>query len=227
MPSNNIIELKKLNKSFDNKTIFTELNFAVEKGDFISIVGESGCGKSTLLNVLGLLDTKYKGEIYFDGELVKKNYQRDYIRSRKIGFIFQLYFLISKFNIYNNIKLPYLYIDKYNSIEVDNRAKELVEKLNLCDLLNEDCTTLSGGEKQRVAIARALINEPELIICDEPTGNLDNKNCEDVMNILKEENKKGKTIIVVTHSMSVASEANKIYRLEKGMISLEKNIKTV
>jgi ABC-type lipoprotein export system ATPase subunit len=199
------------------------IKLEIKKGDFISILGASGTGKSTLLNIIGMLDNDYKGQYIFNENIVNKK-NSEVLRKYNIGFVFQLYYLISSLSIKDNILLPYLYIDDYDSYEIQNKMEELIVRLNLTNLLDQDCSSLSGGEKQRVAIARALIHNPSVLICDEPTGNLDDKNAKIVMDILREENKKGKTIIVVTHSKEVANMTNKIYCLESGGIKLEKDM---
>jgi ABC-type lipoprotein export system ATPase subunit len=220
---NNIIVLNNISRDFGNRCILKNIKLEIKKGDFISILGASGTGKSTLLNIIGMLDNDYKGQYIFNENIVNKK-NSEVLRKYNIGFVFQLYYLISSLSIKDNILLPYLYIDDYDSYEIQNKMEELIVRLNLTNLLDQDCSSLSGGEKQRVAIARALIHNPSVLICDEPTGNLDDKNAKIVMDILREENKKGKTIIVVTHSKEVANMTNKIYCLESGGIKLEKDM---
>jgi ABC-type lipoprotein export system ATPase subunit len=213
--------MQNIKRAFGTKQILKDLDIIINRGDFISILGQSGSGKSTFLNILGLLDKNYEGKYLFFGEEIKAKKDYTNIRSQKIGFIFQMYYLLPKLSIIENILLPYLYRDHYDSKAVDNRLNELIERLNLKGILNQPCESLSGGEKQRVAIARALIHDPEVIICDEPTGNLDNKNCNTIINILKEEQQKGKTIIVVTHSQEVAKASDKIYYLREGVLKTD------
>jgi ABC-type lipoprotein export system ATPase subunit len=213
--------MQNIKRAFGTKQILTDLDIIINRGDFISILGQSGSGKSTFLNILGLLDKNYEGKYLFFGEEIKAKKDYTNIRSQKIGFIFQMYYLLPKLSIIENILLPYFYRNHYDSKAVDNRLIELIERLNLKGILNQPCESLSGGEKQRVAIARALIHDPEVIICDEPTGNLDNKNCNTIINILKEEQQKGKTIIVVTHSQEVAKASDKIYYLREGVLKTD------
>lgn len=228
MLSNNkeeIIKLNNITKKYGHRTILDNINLSINAGDFISILGLSGSGKSTLLNILGMLDVDYTGTYFFDGSIVNKNNIED-LRKKNIGYVFQLYYLISSLSIKENILLPYLYIDEYNVKELNEKLSTLLERLNLNHLLEQDCSSLSGGEKQRVALARALIHDPKLIICDEPTGNLDKYNTEIVMDILREEHNKGKTIIVVTHSHEVACKTDIVFCIESGGIRVEKNFKT-
>lgn len=215
------IIMQNIKRAFGTKQILKDLDIIINRGDFISILGQSGSGKSTFLNILGLLDKNYEGKYLFFGEEIKAKKDYTNIRSQKIGFIFQMYYLLPKLSIIENILLPYFYRNHYDSKAVDNRLIELIERLNLKGILNQPCESLSGGEKQRVAIARALIHDPEVIICDEPTGNLDNKNCNTIINILKEEQQKGKTIIVVTHSQEVAKASDKIYYLREGVLKTD------
>lgn len=220
-----IIKLNNITKKYGRRMILDNINMSINTGDFISILGLSGSGKSTLLNILGMLDEDYTGTYWFDGSIVNKN-NIEVLRKKNIGYVFQLYYLISSLSIKENILLPYLYIDDYNVKELNEKLNILLERLNLNHLLEQDCSSLSGGEKQRVALARALIHDPKLIICDEPTGNLDKYNAEIVMDILREEQKKGKTIIVVTHSHEVAYKSDIIFCIESGGIKVEKNFKT-
>src|SRR5699024_4549541 len=182
----------------DDIKVIRGISMKVEKGDFLGIMGKSGCGKSTLLRVLGLLDRPTEGKIYFedfDTEELWKDELAD-IRRRKIGFIFQDYYLMDSLTVRENMILPMI-LDKADSAEMKKRAEKYAEQFEISHLLDKKPTELSGGEKQRAAICRALINDPELILADEPTGNLDSKSGKIVLDALKEINRWGKTIIMV------------------------------
>lgn len=213
----NIIEIKNLTKAFGEYKVLDKISFNVKKGDFIAIVGESGSGKSTLLNILGMLDIKFGGDYYFFEKNVKMT-NRNEIRLHQIGFIFQLYYLIPTLSIRDNIMLPFIYMKGVNVKDKNDYFEELVNRMGLTNILDHKIGVLSGGEKQRIALCRALITNPDLIICDEPTGNLDTKNAINVIEVLKEENKKGKTVIVVTHSKEIAEYADKVYQIRGGKI---------
>ena len=213
----NIIEIKNLTKAFGEYKVLDKISFNVKKGDFIAIVGESGSGKSTLLNILGMLDIKFGGDYYFFEKNVKMT-NRNEIRLHQIGFIFQLYYLIPTLSIRDNIMLPFVYMKGVNVKDKNDYFEELVNRMGLTNILDHKIGVLSGGEKQRIALCRALITNPDLIICDEPTGNLDTKNAINVIEFLKEENKKGKTVIVVTHSKEIAEYADKVYQIRGGKI---------
>ena len=213
----NIIEIKNLTKAFGEYKVLDKISFNVKKGDFIAIVGESGSGKSTLLNILGMLDIKFGGYYYFFEKNVKMT-NRNEIRLHQIGFIFQLYYLIPTLSIRDNIMLPFVYMKGVNVKDKNDYFEELVNRMGLTNILDHKIGVLSGGEKQRIALCRALITNPDLIICDEPTGNLDTKNAINVIEVLKEENKKGKTVIVVTHSKEIAEYADKVYQIRGGKI---------
>lgn len=213
-----MIRLNNIYKLYGEKNILNDLNLTIKANDYISIIGKSGSGKSTLLNILGLIDKQDKGSYQLNEKDLKNIKQNDIykIRNQKIGFVFQSYYLIPHLSVYDNIILPCL----YSTIKTNayNKSKELIESLNLNEIINTKAKFLSGGEKQRVAIARALIQNPEIIICDEPTGNLDNNNTTLVMDILENLNKQGKTIIIVTHDLSVAKRSKIIYQLNQGKV---------
>lgn len=210
------IRLKEIKKSF-NKPVLNGINLQIKNNDFIAILGKSGAGKSTLMNILGLIESFDSGEFFFNDTSI--NVRKDYsdFRLKYIGFIYQNYNLISTLTCKENILLPTLYCDS-NLDKFDF----LVKELNLTQLLNTHVNVLSGGEKQRVAIARALILNPTIIIADEPTGNLDCENKEIVLNLLKKVNSLGCAIVIITHDMSVAECAKKIYELRDGRL-YEKN----
>lgn len=212
------IEINHLQKAY-TRPVLKDINLTVTNDDYVTIVGKSGSGKSTLLNILGLVEGYDGGEYHFNGMLIR-NYT-DYARLRleNIGFIFQSYNLIPTLSCRENILLPTLY-NRQNQVQ---DFDELVELLDIAPLLSQRVTTLSGGEKQRVAIARALILDPCLILADEPTGNLDPKNRDLIMKLLRREHEKGRGVILITHDMQTAEEADTVYTLEDGR--LQENLK--
>jgi len=219
-----IIKLKDVSKYYymgdDVVKAVDNVNLNINKGDFVAILGQSGSGKSTAMNLIGSLDVPTKGSIYLDGEDISWLTESDLsqIRGQKIGFIFQQFNLIPNLTVKENIILPmdFLGIPKSEREEI---AEELLEKVNLLDRMNFYPSQISGGQQQRVAIARALANDPEVILADEPTGNLDTKTGKRVMNFLQDLNKEGKTIIMVTHDSDLAKEyANIICWLKDGKI---------
>jgi putative ABC transport system ATP-binding protein len=202
------------------KTIaLKNINLEIEEGEFVMIMGPSGCGKSTLLNILGLLDVPTKGEVYYKGRRTSSMSENDRaVFRRKIsGFIFQQFHLIKTLTALENVELPMM-LDEKDKAYRRKRAKKLLEIVGLGDRLNHYPYQLSGGQQQRVAIARALANNPKIIFADEPTGNLDSKSGEVVMNLLKELNEKGITIIMVTHEQELVKYASKVIKLRDGEI---------
>jgi putative ABC transport system ATP-binding protein len=199
-----------------------ETNLHIKKGDYIAIIGPSGSGKSTLMNLLGCLDTPTSGNIYIDGKDVSKLNENElaYIRREKIGFIFQKYNLIPTLNALENVELSMGFAG-VNSQQRTTKAKKLLEMVELSKRLTHKPSEMSGGEQQRVAIARALANNPSIILADEPTGNVDSKSVENIMNILEEVKRKGETIIVVTHNMPIAQRAKRILRIQDGVVMEE------
>lgn len=200
-------------------------SFVVEKGEFVAIMGPSGSGKSTLLHILGFLDRPTKGKYYFNDKSMDE-YTDDelaLIRNEKMGFVFQTFDLLPRTNVLDNVKVP-LYYSKMKESFWDEKAKEAIEMVGLSHRLKHDRSQLSGGEKQRVAIARALVNNPDVIFADEPTGNLDSKSGQTVMDIIQRLNDKGHTIIMVTHEKYTSELAKRIIKLRDGLIeSDEKN----
>jgi len=196
-----------------------DINLDIHRGEFVAIVGPSGSGKSTMMNLVGALDFATTGEIYLDNVDIEHLHESDLaqLRGRKIGFIFQTFNLIPTLTALENVMLPMVFqrVEKEERIE---KATKILNRLSMGPRLNHLPSELSGGERQRVAIARALANDPEVILADEPTGNLDSKTGEEVVKIFEELNKEGKTIIMVTHDMNMAKHADKIYRLKDGMI---------
>lgn len=212
-----MIEIKNLKKLVPEKTILNDINLEIKEGDFISIVGKSGSGKTTLLNIISLFDTYTDGDFFIFNKNVKKlsENKRSKIRMENIGFIFQDYNLISNLTVYQNLSLPFLYSNKeFFEENIDKTLKEF----DLYDLKDRKVLYLSGGEKQRVSLARAIMLKPKLILADEPTGNLDQKNALLVMNKLKELNKQGTTIILVTHNFELLKFSKKIYYLRDGKL---------
>ncbi|MEQ9441589.1 MAG: ABC transporter ATP-binding protein [Cyclobacteriaceae bacterium] len=206
-------------------TALNEINIEIKSGEFVAIMGPSGCGKSTLLNILGLLDNPSSGEYFFMDHEVG-NYserQRAQLRKGNIGFVFQSFNLIDELTVFENVELPLLYL-KVPSAEREEKVNAALEHMNIMHRRNHFPQQLSGGQQQRVAIARAVVANPKFILADEPTGNLDSTNGEEVMNLLSELNKAGTTIAMVTHSPHDATYANRIINLFDGMIVTE-NIK--
>jgi len=222
--SNIILEAKHINKQFHDPVtvpVLKDVSFSVKKGEFVSVVGKSGCGKSTLLYVLSTMDTDYEGELWIDGELVtnQKAVKLARIRNEKIGFVFQFHYLLNEFSVLHNVMLPGLKLNKYPAKEVEQRAMERLKMLDIAYLANKNANRISGGEKQRVAIARALINDPLIIMGDEPTGNLDKKNSQLVFDIFKKLSQSyNQTLLVVTHDPEFAAGTERIIEMEDGKI---------
>ncbi len=219
-----ILEARHINKSFHDPVtipVLKDVSFTITKGEFVSIVGKSGCGKSTLLYILSTMDTDYEGELFIDGEVVtnQKASKLAQIRNEKIGFVFQFHYLLNEFTVLQNIMLPGLKLNRYSEKEVEQRALERLEMLDIEYLANKKATQISGGEKQRVAIARALINDPHIIMGDEPTGNLDKKNSELVFHIFKRLSEEfNQSLLIVTHDPSFAKGTQRIIEMEDGRI---------
>jgi putative ABC transport system ATP-binding protein len=206
-------------------TALNSVNLEIQKGEFVAIMGPSGCGKSTLLNIVGLLDNPTAGEYYFDGvEVAKyKENQRTSLRKGNIGFVFQSFNLIDELNVYENVELPLLYL-KMSSGERKTKVNAVLDRLNITHRSKHFPQQLSGGQQQRVAIARAVVANPKLILADEPTGNLDSHNGEEVMKLLTSLNSEGTTIVMVTHSLHDSEYAHRVVNLFDGHIVTE-NIK--
>jgi len=219
-----ILESRSINKSFHDPVtvkILNDINFKVNKGEFVSVVGKSGCGKSTLLYILSTMDTDYEGELLIDNIKMtgKTEAELAHVRNEKIGFVFQFHYLLNEFSALKNVMLPGLKLGKHSEQEVEHRAMELMKKLSIDKLAFKDANQLSGGEKQRVAIARALINDPDIIMGDEPTGNLDKKNSEIVFDILKQLTIEFKqTMLIVTHDPEFAGKTQRVIEMEDGRI---------
>lgn len=222
---NKILEIKDLNKSYKEKKseleIIKDLNWEVNEGDFIAVLGKSGSGKSTFLNLVGILDKADSGDIFIEGQNIKdlNDKERDIIRNKFLGFVFQFHYLLQEFTALENVMLPALATRNTNKNEVKKRAIELLNEVELGERLYHKPSELSGGEKQRVAIARALINNPKILLADEPTGNLDGETSEVIHNMLHKINKEKKqTIIVVTHSEELAKVCKERVYLKKGRL---------
>ncbi len=224
------LELKKINKLYKGKVenihILKDLDLKVEEGEFISILGKSGSGKSTLLNVIGMLDSVDSGEIFIEGRKIDRSNAKDIdeIKNSKIGFVFQFHYLLPEFTALENVMLPAL-LKNGNRKEVEEKAKNLLREVGLGERFYHKPSELSGGEKQRAAISRALINDPEILLADEPTGNLDEETSNNIHNLFKKINvQKKQTIIVVTHSRELSNITDKKYYLKGGKLSLEEKI---
>ena len=204
------------------------VSLEINKGDFVAVIGPSGSGKSTAMNLIGCLDTPTNGKIYLDKYDISKLSESDLaqIRGKRIGFIFQTFNLISSLTALDNVVLPMTFQDIPRNQKL-KKARELLELVGLGDRVNHLPGELSGGQKQRVAIARALVNDPEIILADEPTGNLDTKTGDEIMNVLVDLNKKGKTIILVTHNPELTKLANKVIILKDGKIMEDKLLRKV
>ena len=208
------VELRHLQKSY-TRPVLTDVNLDVTNESYVTIVGKSGSGKSTMLNILGLVENYDGGEYIFNGTKIKNYTDYSRLRLENIGFIFQSYNLIPTLSCKENILMPTLYNRKGKVQAFD----KLVELLDIGPLLSQRVTTLSGGEKQRVAIARSLILDPCLILADEPTGNLDPKNRDIILRMLRHEHENGRGIILITHDMEIAREAEQVYLLEGGRLN--------
>ena len=223
-----MIHLENINKTYYNGAqlhVLKGINLDIEKGEFVSIMGASGSGKSTLLNILGILDNYDTGNYYLNNVLIKNlsETRAAQYRNQMIGFIFQSFNLISFKNAMENVALP-LFYQNISRKQRNIRAMEYLDRLGLKEWAHHLPNEMSGGQKQRVAIARALISQPQIILADEPTGALDSKTSVEVMQILKEVNDSGMTLIVVTHESGVANQTNKIIHLKDGVIeSIEEN----
>jgi lipoprotein-releasing system ATP-binding protein len=219
-----ILQAKGIKKSFHDPVtipILKDINFNINKGEFVSVIGKSGCGKSTLLYILSTMDTDYEGSLYIDGDLIsgKKEGELAKIRNEKIGFVFQFHYLLNEFDVINNVMMPGIKLAKYSLKEIESRAMEKLRMLGIEDQARKMPNQLSGGQKQRVAIARALINDPHIIMGDEPTGNLDKKNSEIVFNIFKElAEVHQQTMLIVTHDNEFAERSSRIIEMEDGRI---------
>ncbi|MFB0495729.1 lipoprotein-releasing system ATP-binding protein [Mucilaginibacter sp. OAE612] len=219
-----ILEALNISKTFYEPKavkVLRDVNFSLHKGEFASIMGKSGCGKSTLLYILSTMDTDYEGDLRIDHISMKQKNERELasVRNEKIGFVFQFHYLLNEFSVLRNVMLPGLRLGKYSAEETEHRAFEKLKVLGVETEAKKKPNQLSGGQKQRVAIARALINDPLIIMADEPTGNLDKKNTEIVFNIFNELiTNYQQTILVVTHDSEFARKTQRIIEMEDGTI---------
>ena len=219
-----LIDLKNVSKSYRNGDqelqVLKDVHLEVEEGEFVAIMGPSGSGKSTLMNIIGMLDLPTSGEYYLEGEEVAKLSEKKLakVRNQQIGFVFQQFFLLSKLNALQNVELPLIYAGVSQS-KRKALAEQYLKKVELETRMHHLPSELSGGQKQRVAIARALVNHPSIILADEPTGALDTKTGEQIMELLTELNREGKTIIMVTHEPEIAAFAKRQIVIRDGVIS--------
>jgi lipoprotein-releasing system ATP-binding protein len=219
-----ILEAKGINKYFRDPItvqVLKDINFAIARGEFVSITGKSGCGKSTLLYILSTMDTDYEGNLFIDNHSMKekKEAQLAKVRNEKIGFVFQFHYLLNEFTVLRNVMLPGLKLGKYSEQEVEHKAVEKLEILGIKNEAYKMANRLSGGQKQRVAIARALINDPLIIMGDEPTGNLDKKNSLIVFDIFKQLTQEFKqSLLIVTHDQEFAGNTDRVIEMEDGKI---------
>lgn len=224
-----LIELKGINKTYKNGDqelrVLKDIDLEVEKGEFVAIMGPSGSGKSTLMNVIGLLDRPTSGDYFLEGQevgnLSEKKLAR--VRNEQIGFVFQQFFLLSKLNAFQNVELPLIYAGVHPAKRKEI-AEQYLEKVELGSRMHHLPSELSGGQKQRVAIARALVNQPAIVLADEPTGALDTKTGEQIMDLLTKLNQEGKTIIMVTHEPEIAAFANRRIVIRDGVISSDSKL---
>ena len=218
-----IIETKNLKRNFKvgSETIqaLKGVNLSIDKGEFVSIMGPSGSGKTTLMNIIGCLDTPTSGSYYLNNQSISELNDNELamIRNKEIGFVFQSFHLLAKNSALDNVLLPLKYAGK-NSNESLIRAREVLGQVGLSDRINHGPSELSGGQQQRVAIARALVNKPSILFADEPTGNLDSQTGNYVMDLFKELNQQGQTIIVITHEDNIANKSDRIINIKDGLI---------
>ena len=224
MSNKTVIELENINKIYqtgkNELQVLFDICLQIYEGDFISIVGPSGSGKTTLLNIMACLDRPTSGKYFLGGKNVKSKSNDDLskIRNKSIGFIFQSFNLISRHTAIENVQMPLQYSDTLDKKERNKKALECLEMVDLSNRAKHHPNELSGGHQQRVAIARSLINNPDIILADEPTGNLDSKTSADIINLLKKLHESGKTIIIITHDESIAREAMDTIRIKDGRI---------
>jgi putative ABC transport system ATP-binding protein len=227
-----VIEIAGLYKDYDTPAgvfpVLKDVNLTIDEGDYVAIMGPSGSGKSTFMNILGCLDRPTKGEYKLDSQSVKSLNGNELarLRNKTIGFVFQGFNLLSRSSLLDNVSLPLVYASDNKSLR-DEKSKKLLEKVGLGQYLNSKPNQISGGQQQRVAIARALVNQPGIILADEPTGNLDSKTSEEIMDLFNALNKEGITIIVVTHENDIADHASRQIRFLDGKIVEDRRNKKI
>lgn len=219
-----ILETKQVNKYFLDPVKFhvlKDISIQLQNGEFVSIMGKSGCGKSTLLYILSTMDTSYEGELFIDGEKMSNLSRSDLarIRNEKIGFVFQFHYLLPEFTVLKNVMLPALKLGKESETTIKAKALQKLEMLGVAEQAYKKASQISGGQKQRVSIARALINDPKIIMGDEPTGNLDSKNSANVFNILRLlSHEQDMSLLVVTHDIDFARKTDRIIEMGDGVV---------
>lgn len=219
-----VLSAAHISKSFHDPVtvpVLKDISVSIQRGEFVSVTGKSGCGKSTLLYILSTMDTDYEGELFIAGESMrnKTEAQLAQVRNEKIGFVFQFHYLLNEFTVLENVMLPGLKLSKLSEEAVRKKAMATLETLDIKQLASKMANQLSGGEKQRVAIARALINDPAIILCDEPTGNLDKNNSLIVFDIFKNlAEKHEQTLLVVTHDQEFAANTHRIIEMDDGKV---------
>jgi len=219
-----VLQTKQINKYFNDPVRFRVLDnieLEIKKGEFVSIVGKSGCGKSTLLYILSTMDTDYEGQLFIENQLItsKNDIQLASIRNEKIGFVFQFHYLLNEYSVIKNVMLPGIKLGKLSISELEQKAYDLLKTLGMSEQAKKNPGQLSGGQKQRVAIARSLINDPLIIMGDEPTGNLDKKNSDIVMEIFKQlVSDRNQTLLIVTHDPEFAAGTHRTITMDDGKI---------
>jgi lipoprotein-releasing system ATP-binding protein len=219
-----ILEAKHISKYFQDPVkvkVLSDISFAINKGEFVALTGKSGCGKSTLLYILSTMDTDYEGDLLIDEVNMrgKMDSELAMVRNEKIGFVFQFHYLLEEFSVLKNVMLPGLKLGKLEEKEVAARAMEILTGMGIGQLATKKANQLSGGEKQRVAIARALINKPDIIMGDEPTGNLDKKNSDIVFDMFKKlAEEQGQTLLIVTHDVEFARKTGRNIEMQDGKL---------
>lgn len=222
--SNSVLEASHISKTFHDHIdvpVLKDVSFQINKGEFVSVMGKSGCGKSTLLYILSTMDTHYEGNLLIDGELMtgKPGTRLAEVRNEKIGFVFQFHYLLNEFSVLRNVMLPGLKLNRHSEMQIEQNALKWLKVLGVDHLSARKPNLLSGGEKQRVAIARALINDPLIVMGDEPTGNLDKKNSWLVLDIFKELcGQFQQTLLIVTHDPEFATHTSRMIEMEDGRV---------